>query len=231
MAQKIIVTGANGGLGTQVTQHLLNEGYEVHATIIPNGPEPEEAKSAFEQNERLHLKKVDALDQQQVQQYVENLGDVYGGVLTVGGFQMKPFLKTTQADLDRMIDLNFRTAFNFALPLARHFKEKGTGRLFFIGSKPAVEKGGRALTSYSLSKGMLTKLAEIANEELQGTEATATLVVPDLIDTPANRQAMPDADFSQWVKPSEIARIIGFYLTPQAQRLREPILKIYGNPA
>jgi short-subunit dehydrogenase len=76
---------------------------------------------------------------------------------------------------------------------------------------------------------MLVKLGEIMNEELQGTEASATVIAPDLIDTAANRQAMPDSDHDKWIKPEEIAEAISFYLSEKAERIREPILKLYGS--
>ena len=229
MAQKIIVTGSNGGLGTAVTQHLLNKGYEVLGTIIPGGPDPQELKSTFKNNEKLTLEQVDALDPEAVEKYLGQAGDIFGAVLTAGGFQMKPFLKTTDKDLDKMINLNFKTAFHFARPLAEHFKNHGEGRLFMIASKPAVEKGGKALTSYAVSKHMLIKLAEIVNEEFTGTQASATLIAPDMIDTIPNREAMPDANFDEWIKPAEIAEAIAFYLSQKAERIREPLLKMYGS--
>ncbi|MBS3807009.1 MAG: SDR family NAD(P)-dependent oxidoreductase [Bacteroidales bacterium] len=229
MARKIIVTGANGGLGTFITQKLLNDGYEVHGTIIPGGPDPEEVKSTFKNNGLLFLKAVDALNAVETAEYIKQTGEVYGAVLTVGGFQMKPFLKTNDDDLDKMINLNFKTAFHFARPLAEQLKSQKQGHIFFITSKPALEKGGKALTSYSISKHMLIKLSEIVNEEFKGTHASAAALAPDMIDTIPNREAMPDANFDEWIKPVEIADAIAFYLSDKAQRIREPILKLYGN--
>lgn len=229
MAQKIIVTGANGGLGTAVTQKLVNEGYEVHGTIIPGRENTDQIKATFDNNRSLNLTKLDVLNDQDVENYVSDVGDIYGAVLTVGGFMMKPFQKTTENDLDKMINLNFKTAFYFARNLVDHLKERKKGRIFFISSKPGLEKGGKALASYSVAKNMLVKLAEIVNEELQGTEASATVIAPDMIDTSANRQAMPDADYGKWMKPEEIAEAISFYLSPKSDRIREPILKMYGN--
>lgn len=229
MARKIIVTGANGGLGRFVTQKLLNEGYEVHGTIIPGGPDPAELKSTFKNSEHLFLNAVDALSAVETAEYIKATGEVYGVVLTVGGFQMKPFLKTNDDDLDKMINLNFKTAFHFARPLTEQIKKQKQGHIFFIASKPALEKGGRALTSYSISKHMLIKLSEIVNEAFNGTHASAAVVAPDMIDTIPNREAMPDANFDEWIKPVEIADAIAFYLSDEAKRIREPILKLYGN--
>jgi len=229
MAKKIIVTGANGGLGTFVTQKLLDKGYEVHGTLIPGGPDPEEVKSTFKNKDHLFLKAVDALNAVETAEYVKQTGDVYGAVLTVGGFQMKSFLNTTDEDLDKMISLNFKTAFHFAKPLTQQIKAQKKGHIFFIASRPALEKGGKALTSYSISKHMLIKLAEIVNEEFKGTHASSGVIAPDMIDTIPNRQAMPDANFEEWIKPVEIADAIAFYLREEAQRIREPILKLYGN--
>ena len=229
MAQKIIVTGANGGLGTAVTQKLLNEGYEVHGTIIPGRENLDDIRATFENNEKLNLTKLDVLNEGEVQNFLYSLDDVYGAVLTVGGFMMKQLQKTSENDLDKMINLNFKTAFYFAKNLVDHFKERKKGRIFFISSKPGLEKGGQALTSYSISKNMLVKLGEIMNEGLQGTEASAIVIAPDLIDTAANRQAMPDSDHDKWIRPKEIAEAISFYLSEKAERIREPILKLYGS--
>jgi NAD(P)-dependent dehydrogenase (short-subunit alcohol dehydrogenase family) len=229
MTKKVLVTGANGGLGTFVTQKLLDTGYEVYGTVIPGGPSPDELKSTFKNNENLQVDAVDALKADESANFIRQAGEIEGAVLTVGGFQMKSFLKTTDQDLDQMIDLNFKTAFHFAQPLAKKLKEQQKGHIFFIGSKPAVEKGGKALTSYTISKHMLVKLYEIVNEEFRGTQASAVLIAPDMIDTIPNRQAMPDANFDEWVKPVEIADAIAFYLSGQAGRIREPLLKIYGS--
>ncbi|MFP4620371.1 MAG: SDR family NAD(P)-dependent oxidoreductase [Bacteroidales bacterium] len=229
MAQKIIITGANGTLGTAVTQKLLNEGYEVYGTIIPGREDTNKIRRTFENNEGLHLTKLDVLNEQDVDNYVSSVDDVYATVLTVGGFMMKSLRKTTENDLDKMINLNFKTAFYFARNLVGHFKSRKKGRIFFISSKPGIEKGGKALASYAVSKNMLVKLGEMVNEELKGTEASAAVLAPDMIDTSANRKAMPDADFDQWIKPEEIAEAISFYLSEKADRIREPILKIYGS--
>ena len=229
MSQKIIVTGANGGLGTAVTQKLLNDGYEVYGTIIPGREDINKIRVTFKNNERLHLTKLDVLNEQEVDNFVSSIEDVYGAVLTAGGFMMKSFQKTTENDLNKMIDLNFKTAFYFARDLVDHFKSRKKGRIFFISSKPGLEKGGKALTSYSVSKNMLLKLGEIMNEELKGTQASATVIAPDMIDTSANREAMPNADFDQWIKPEEIAEAISFYMSERADRIREPVLKLYGS--
>ncbi|MGM0531783.1 MAG: SDR family NAD(P)-dependent oxidoreductase [Bacteroidota bacterium] len=229
MAQKIIVTGANGGLGTAVTQKLLNESYEVYGTVIPGRESTDNIKASFKKNEMLHLTKLDVLSEQDVENYLSAIDDVSGAILTVGGFMMKSLQKTTENDLDKMINLNFKTAFYFGKNLVDHFKSRNKGRIFFVSSKPGIEKGGKALTSYSVSKNMLVKLSEIVNEELHGTEASASVIAPDMIDTPANRQAMPDADYDKWIKPDEIAEVISFYLSAKADRIREPILKMYGD--
>jgi NAD(P)-dependent dehydrogenase (short-subunit alcohol dehydrogenase family) len=229
MAQKIIITGANGGLGSAVTQKLLNEGYEVKGTIIPGDEGTEKIRESFDNNHNLTLSKLDVLNEQQVENYLSESGDFYGAVLTVGGFMMKSLQNTTWNDVDKMIDLNFKSAFNFAKYLVTLMKEQNKGKIFFISSKPGLEKGGKDLAAYALSKNMLIKLAEMVNEEFRGTEATASVIAPDLIDTSPNRQAMPNADYNKWIKPEEIARAISFYLSEKAVRIREPILKMYGS--
>ena len=229
MHQKIIVTGANGGLGTAVTQKLLDDGYDVHGTIIPGESDIDQIKDRFNNKTKLNLSELNVLDEPAVERYMSDLPDVYGAVLTVGGFMMKSLQETSEQDLDRMIALNFKSAFYFTRHLIDRFKSRGKGRIFYIAARPAIEKGGQALTAYALSKNMLVKLAEMVNEALGDTEASATVIAPDMIDTPANRNAMPDADYKKWINPHEMADIMAFYLSSKADRIREPIVKIYGN--
>ena len=229
MHQKIIITGANGGLGSAVTQKLLDEGNDVQGTIIPGESDIDQIKNRFNNKTKLKLNELNVLDEPAVARYIAGMPDIYGAVLTVGGFMMKSLQETTEQDLDRMISLNFKSAFYFTRHLIDRFKNQGKGRILYIAARPAIEKGGQALTAYALSKNMLVKLAEMVNEALVDSEANATVIAPDMIDTPANRNAMPEADYKKWIKPHEMADIIAFYLSSKADRIREPIVKLYGT--
>ena len=99
-----------------------------------------------------------------------------------------------------------------------------------IGAKPVFEpNAARAVFPYALSKTMIIKMAEVINADTRQNNTTATVIVPSIIDTPPNRAAMPDANFSDWVKPESIAEKIAFICGEGGMDLRETVLKIYGN--
>lgn len=229
MFRKVIVTGANGGLGKVITQFLLNEGHSVFGILSPRSSNLNEIESSFRNNSLLQLKSLDLKNEQAVKDYIDSLDAIDAAVLSAGGFQMGKTEDTSEADLDDMININFKTAFFISKYLAIRFKTKTTGRIIYISSKPAIEKGGKHLTAYSVSKHMLHKLAEIMNEEFAGTNASASVIAPDMIATEANKQAMPNSDFNTFVDPMEIAYFIDMLLSEQSGKWREPVIKLYGS--
>ena len=103
-------------------------------------------------------------------------------------------------------------------------------QIFLIGSKPGLTaKEGKGKIAYGLAKSMLFRLAENMNDEAKGTNVVVNVVVPGTIDTPPNREAMPDADFSKWTKPEAIANIIYWYCTEAAASIRESVVKAYNH--
>ncbi len=102
--------------------------------------------------------------------------------------------------------------------------------MVFIGSKPALDANdGKGKLAYSLSKSLLYKLSEYLNEEGRSKNVATYVVTPSVIDTPPNRKDMPDADFSKWVKPEEIAEIIRFMCSEPGNTMRDTVLKVYGG--
>ena len=91
------------------------------------------------------------------------------------------------------------------------------------------EAQGNGLIAYALSKSLLFKLAEFLNEDAKGKNVTATVLVPSTLDTPLNRQSMPEVDPEIWVKPSALAEILEFVVNGKSSVLRETVLKVYNN--
>src|SRR5699024_9968038 len=99
--------------------------------------------------------------------------------------------------------------------LLPHFKENDGGKIFFTGSQQGLHTSqGKGVVAYSLSKSQLFQLAKIINAAYKDTNITAHVIVPSTIDTPQNREAVPNADFSKWEKPEDIAAIIGKHTAP-----------------
>jgi NAD(P)-dependent dehydrogenase (short-subunit alcohol dehydrogenase family) len=220
----VLVTGATGNLGTAVVNKFLAEGYRVIGTVNRIAP----ANTPFESMY------VDLNDEADTEALVDSIVKKYGAidvlVATAGGFAMGDINTTKSSDLSFQYQLNFETAYHVVKPVFRHMLKRGSGHIFLIGSRPGVEnKGAKDVLAYALSKSLLEKLATILNEEANGKDVVTSLVVPSVIDTPANRKAMPNANFDAWVKPEKIADVIYFYCSDAASVIRQPIIKVYNN--
>jgi NAD(P)-dependent dehydrogenase (short-subunit alcohol dehydrogenase family) len=226
---KIIITGANGNLGSAVTKRMLNDGHQLFAISGKSGADDLPA------HKDLFITEVDLTDEAMAQAYIkkttETNPDIGSAILLAGGFAMGKLAETSTEELSRIIDLNFFTAYHIVRPLMAHFLERNNGGQFvLVGSRPGLDaSSGKDFFAYSMSKAMIFKLAEFINAEGQGKGITATVIVPSVIDTTANRKAMPDADFSKWVPAENIADAIAFALTETGSMLRENILKIYNK--
>ncbi len=224
-----IVTGASGNLGQAVIKKFLAENYTVIGTVIPNDPVKIELNDA-----RFEPVVADLMNEessgQLVNGIIERLGQIDVAVLTVGGFAMGKIAETKTSDISKQYKLNFETTYNIARPVFIHMLKQGRGRIFMVGSKPGLDsRNSKGMLAYGLAKSLLFRLAEMMNDEAKGTDVVTGVLVPSTIDTPQNRQSMPAADFTKWVKPEAIADIIYFHSSPEASVLREPVIKVYGG--
>jgi NAD(P)-dependent dehydrogenase (short-subunit alcohol dehydrogenase family) len=161
---------------------------------------------------------------------IEKYGRIDVVVLTVGGFAKGNVAETSTSDITRQISLNFKSAYNVIRPVFLQMKKQGSGRIFMTGARPGLDSSyGKGMVAYSLGKSLLFRLADLLNEEAKGLDVVTSVIVPSTIDTAQNREAMPSANYSDWVKPEEIAEIVYFHSTPVAKSLRENIIKVYGG--
>ncbi|MBK6265761.1 SDR family NAD(P)-dependent oxidoreductase [Marivirga sp. S37H4] len=219
----ILVSGANGNLGTAVVDTLLNSGKQIFG-LYANEDQLRKDKRPI-QKESIDLTKPDKA-KDVVEKMYSKMGAIQGAVLTVGGFAMGKLQETSSDEIHSQIKLNFDTAYHLVQPLLTKMK-KG-GQIFLIGAKPVLNidelKGKLA---YGLSKQLIFTLAEVINADSKNHGINCSVIVPSIIDTPSNRKSMPDMDFSAWVKPEEIAKTINFYL--DNPYLKQAIIKAYGN--
>lgn len=229
MPKTILITGANGGLGAATVKKFLDDAYKVIA-VDKSGTNLGFAAG----HDNFELRSIDAASEQEVTAFVEEMIELYGAIdgalLLVGGFAMGDIAATDGESLRKMFSVNFETAYFFARPLFRHMLEKGYGRIAFMGARPALKpEQGKGSLAYSLTKSLLFRLAELLNATAKGKNVVASVVAPSIIDTPANRKSMPDADFSAWVHPADIAALLEFICSDDGNTLREPVYKIYNN--
>jgi NAD(P)-dependent dehydrogenase (short-subunit alcohol dehydrogenase family) len=228
MKKNILVTGASGNLGKAVVEKFLKDGYQVLAMTTPGKGLGYEVAGAITTYD------ADLTDEKSVNETLEKIIGVHktidAAILTVGAFALGTIQTTGGADLQKMIALNFNTAYFVARVAFNQMVAQGAGRIIFIGARPAlVAAEGKNMVAYALSKSMVFKLSELLNAEAPGKNVVTAVIVPGTIDTPANRQANPKADFTSWVSGEEIAANIQFIISDPARALREPILKLYSN--
>lgn len=223
-----IITGASGNLGQAVVKKLVNENFTVIGTVHSKQGNQNLSENIFEAVE------LDLLNEEEVQQFVDGMVEKYEAidvaVLTAGGFAMGDIAKTKTSDIAKQYRLNFETAYNIARPIFLQMLKQNSGRIFLIGSRAGLDTShAKGVASYALSKSLIFRLAELMNAEAKNKNVVVSVIVPGIIDTPPNRESMPDADFSDWVSPSQIADVIYFYSGEEASVIREPVIKVYGN--
>lgn len=227
MNKHILITGANGALGSVVTRHLIHLGNKV--TAIDNSMEK---ISELISGSNLKFYGADVTDERQMLALISNIikeeGQIHGALLLVGGFKTGSVSETNLDTLTDMIRWNFFSSYNVARMVFGHMQEKGYGRIIFISSKPGVHpKLGKNMVGYAIGKNMLLAYSDILNAAADGKDITSSVIVPSIIDTPSNRRSMPDADFSKWVTPQQIAEIIELIFSEKGNALRENVLKLY----
>lgn len=224
MPKNVLVTGATGNLGAAVCKKLLDQGYQVIGTTRPGSQSPDSA---------VDFHPCDLTDEQATADFFSKLKNSYdqldGVVCLVGGFGMGNIRESSSQDMLHMLQLNYFTAYHTAQQAINWMNTTGGGKLIFIGAKPAIDGGASPVLPYAISKAAVAKLAQTINEDSENRNIQASLVVPSIIDTPPNREGMPDADFSNWVSPDSLAENISFLLSEHGSPLRDTMLKVYNN--
>jgi NAD(P)-dependent dehydrogenase (short-subunit alcohol dehydrogenase family) len=229
MKKNVIVTGASGNLGSAMVKRLLQENHHVIATTSPG------RSSSFTIAGDVSVVEVNLTDEAAsgnfITQIVTRYKTIDAAILLVGAFAPGGIAETDGAALKKMYSVNFESAFFAARPVFRQMiQQPSGGRMVLIGARPALQPAdGKNALAYALSKSLLFHLAECLNEEGARHRVVTSVVVPGVIDTPPNRQAMPNADFSTWVKPEAIADNIAYLISDTAAPIVNPVLRVYGN--
>ena len=201
-----IVTGGTGALGAAVARKFHEAGYDTHVT----SSRAAEAE-AWKGPGRAHV--VDLADLAAVRSFAGTFSEVHAAALCAGAFTMAKIAEFTAADVEKMMAANFKTAAHALAALGP--KMRAGAALVVVGSQVYQGEAGKA--AYAASKAAVVSLAKSAALEWKAAGVRVNSVLPDTIDTPANRSAMPDADFSRWATPDELADVIVWLCSPGAR--------------
>jgi NAD(P)-dependent dehydrogenase (short-subunit alcohol dehydrogenase family) len=227
MKNKIaVVTGANGGLGRFVTQALLDAG----ATVV--GVSREVRQTDFDRPAFTAMPgdlSTAAGAARMVDSVVKRFGRLDVLAHTVGGFSGgKPVAETDDATFQRMFEMNLYSTFYILRAAIPALRKTGNGRVIAVGSRAALEPGAR-VGAYSASKAAMASLIRTVALENRDAGLTANVILPSTIDTPANRRAMPGADFSKWVQPAAIASLMVWLASDAGKDVNGALIPVYGT--
>jgi NAD(P)-dependent dehydrogenase (short-subunit alcohol dehydrogenase family) len=224
----VLMTGAKGGLGSFVTQGFLATG----ATVV--GTSRSISQADFPEANFVPLP-VDFTKAGAVRAAVESIVSRFGRldvlVHAVGGFAGgQTVAETDDGTWERMRDLNLTSAFYILRAAIPHLRKSGKGRIIAIGSLTAVEPHA-GLGAYVTFKAALTTLVRTVALENKDAGLTANVILPGTMDTPANRKAMPRADFSKWVQPGDVADVVLWLTDDRAAHITGTAIPVDGSIA
>jgi NAD(P)-dependent dehydrogenase (short-subunit alcohol dehydrogenase family) len=222
----IIVTGGTGALGAAVVRSLVEAGAVCHVPYIARA---EAEHFALRGHDRVKLvADVQLTDEAAVARLYGGVPALWASIHLVGGFAMAPVAQTTKADLMAQIDMNFVTAF-LCCGAAVNAMQNG-GRIVNVAARPALEwRVGAGMAAYAASKAAVAALTVALAEEVAKNGILANAVAPSIMDTPANRNAMPRADYAAWPKVEEVAATIAFLASPENTVTRGAVVPVYGR--
>ncbi len=216
---RVLVTGASGGLGPAVMEAFLSTGAEVAGV----------ARSWTGEDPRFKRIHADLSRAEECRRAVQDAGEPDVLAHLMGGFAGgHTVTETDEAEWDQMMNVNLRSAFLMFRATLPAMLRKKYGRIVAIGSRTAVEPAA-ALSAYGVSKCGLVHLVRTLALELKDTGVTANIILPGVIDTEANRRAMAQADFSRWVRPDSIARVVVWLASDAARDVNGAVVPVYGR--
>lgn len=221
--QVVLVAGGTGALGRAVSLGFLDAGAELIVTYQNDQELRELTQAAGSNAARLASRKIDVTDAAAVQQVVDEIVsdkrrlDVL--VNTVGGYAggMKLW-EMDSSVLDRMLALNLRSGFVLSHAAVKAMLPQGTGAIVNVAAKAALDHAA-GLAAYAASKAAALAMIDCLAADLKGSGVRVNSILPSIIDTEANRKAMPNANFAAWTKPGDIARVVLFLASDNANAI------------
>jgi NAD(P)-dependent dehydrogenase (short-subunit alcohol dehydrogenase family) len=229
----VLVAGGTGGLGRAVSLAFLNAGADLVVTYIADQELANLRAAAGGSANRLTAHLVDFTNEEAAPRLIDGIIadrlrlDVL--VNCVGGYAGGVKLWESDAKtLNRMLTLNLWSGFALSRATAKAMVKKRMGAIVNVAAKAALDHPG-GLAAYAASKAAALAMIDSLAADLKGTGVRVNSILPSIIDTEPNRQAMPNADFATWPKPEDIARVIAFLCSDDAKVIHGAAIPVYGN--
>ncbi len=226
--REVVVTGGTGALGAAVVGALVAAGARCH---LPYFDAREVATFALRTHSQVQLTgRLDLADERAVADVYERLPRLWASIHLAGGFAMAAIEQTGRAVLLRQLEMNFVSCYLCCAAAVRAMSAHGEGRIVNVAARPALEwRAGAGMTAYAASKAAVAALTSALASEVVGAGILVNAVAPSILDTPANRQAMPDADHAAWPRTEEVAAAIRFLASPANRVVQGAVVPVYGR--
>ncbi len=227
-----LITGATGDVGKVVSARMAEAGYRLVLTARSNETLCKLISQLKVNKERVIAHAADLAHPDSVNKLIQASRDKWGGVDILiniaGGWKGgKLFEEVTDEEWNAALRLNLQTAFLINRAVIPHMAQLKWGRIINFASKAAVIPGPRQ-AAYNVSKAAVIALTQSIAVEYRRKGIAANVILPSIIDTPANREQMPDMDYSRWVTPDQLAEFILFLCTEQGSGLNGASIPMYG---
>ena len=232
----IVVTGGTGALGRAVIAALRAAGAVCH---VPNLIASELDGFPHLSDPGVHIARdVDVAEETAVRRFYQSLPPLWASVHHAGGFAMAPIAEMSAADFIAQFRMNALSCFLCSAAAVAAFRarqEPGPGglpggRIVNVAARPALEpRLGAGMIAYTASKSAVAALTQALAQETTDEQIWVNAVAPSVLDTPANRVAMPDADHRRWVSPADLAEVITFLASPGNRVTRGAVIPVYGE--
>ena len=229
----VVITGAAGNLGVVTARAFQAAG----ASLVLVDRSPDRLQKLFpelaDSTNHFLATGVDLGDVAAVEsmaaETVNRLGKIDVLVNTAGGYRAgKPLHETPLEDWDFLLNLNAKSVLIACRSVIPTMLQQGAGKIINIASRAAL-LGEANAAAYSVSKTAVVRLTESMAAELKDKDINVNCIMPGMIDTPPNRQAMPEADYSQWVAPAALTDVILFLASDAARALHGAALPVFGK--
>lgn len=228
--RRVVVTGGTGALGTAVISALLDAGAHV---FVPAFESAMPTDWLHRDSDRVTtVLGQDLSDEDAVVRYFEALDGVWASIHCAGGFGMSPIADTALSELDKQLGRNLTSCFLCCREAIKAIRRSagGGGRIVNVAARPALEpRTGAGMIPYTISKAGVAALTQALAQEVAEEDIWVNAIAPSIIDTPANRAAMPKADHSQWPTTAALAQTIAWLASTQNQSTRGAIVPVYGR--